>query len=153
MVLTLGCVTAAFNSAFKSVFPSSTTGTALVLVLGIGSGRDASEPVNVVSGPTAVLFSLLPLASPAQQKQLDTHVHPACFAGQVCCEMIYHALSVANVPLHHLLMCMTTCIACDTCLSACCEEELLEQGCANSCKMTPPGRCWRTASSAYEEQT
>ena len=70
MFLTLGCVTAAVNSAFKSVFPSSMTGTASVLVLGIGSGKDAAEPIDVALGPTAVLFSPLPLANPATQKQL-----------------------------------------------------------------------------------
>ncbi len=65
MFLTLGCVTAAVKSAFTSVFPSSTTGTASVLVLGSGSGRDTAEPIDIVLGPTAVLFSPLPLASPA----------------------------------------------------------------------------------------
>lgn len=143
MLLTCGCVTAAVNSAFTSVFPSSTTGTASVLKLGIGNDGDAAEPIEIVLGPTAVLLSPLPLTSPAQQKQLDNHIHPACLTGQMSCEMIYHALSVAGVPVHHLLMCMTTCIACGTCLSACCEEEPLEQGCANSCKMTHPGRSWK----------
>lgn len=88
MFLTLGCVTAAINSAFKSVFPSSTTGTASVLVLGIGSGMDAAEPIDVALGPTAVLFSPLPLADPAKQKQLKNEFHPACFACRLSCGVI-----------------------------------------------------------------
>lgn len=126
MFLILGCVTAAVNSSFKSVFRLCTTGTASVLGLRIGSGRDAAELIDIVLGPTAVLISPLPLASPGQQKQRNIHVHPACFAGRLSCGAIYHALSVASLPVHHLLMYMTTCIACTTCLSACCEEELLE---------------------------
>ncbi len=98
MFLTLGCVTAAVNSARKSGFPSSTTGIASVLMLGVGSGGEAAEPIDVLSGPSAVLFSPLPLASPAQQKQLRLNIHPACFTGRLFCEMIYPALSVASVP-------------------------------------------------------
>ncbi len=110
MFWALGCVTA----AFKSVFRSSSTGTASVLVLGVGRGRDAAVAIEVALGPTAVLFSPLPLASPAQQKQLNIRVHPACFAGQLSCGMIYCAsiIPAYSLPVHHLLICMMACIAC-----------------------------------------
>jgi len=100
MFWALGCVTA----AFKSVFRSSSTGTASVLVLGVGRGRDAAVAIEVALGPTAVLFSPLPLASPAQQKQLNIHVHPACYAGQLPFGMIYRAASVLSLPVHHLFL-------------------------------------------------
>ena len=111
MFQTLGCISAAVNSAFKSAFPLSTTGTASVLMLGIGSGTDAAEPGDDVLGPTAFVFFPLPLTSPAQQKQLAKHVHPACFAGHLACRVHYHALSVVGLAVHHLSTCMTTCLS------------------------------------------
>ena len=85
--------TAATTSAFESVFLSSNTSTDAV-------------PVKVVLGPTAVCSSPLALASPAQQKQLNIHVHPACYAGQLPFGMIYRAASVLSLPVHHLFLCI-----------------------------------------------
>ena len=69
-------------------------------------------PVEVVFGPTAVWSSPHPVASPAQQKQLNIYIHPACIAGQLSSGMINHAVSVRSLPvessldLHDSMPCM-----------------------------------------------